>query len=157
MSCILPKANSLQAYWHNILNKVNAITEIPANRWDWRRYYDPDPKAKDKVYSKWGGFIDDIPFDPMSYGMPPSSLSSIEPLHLLTLEAVRAALRDAGYLDRPFNRERVSVILGAGGAGDLGQVRVSLQFAFLGTRRPRSSPALMTGCHIGPKTPSRAF
>lgn len=56
----------------------------------------------------------------MSYGMPPSSLPSIEPLHLLTLEAVRAALKDANYLDRPFNREQVSVILGASGAGDLG-------------------------------------
>jgi acyl transferase domain-containing protein/NADP-dependent 3-hydroxy acid dehydrogenase YdfG len=122
MSCILPKAPHVQAYWHNILNKVNAITEIPADRWDWTRYYDPDPKAKDKVYSKWGGFIDDVPFDPMSYGMPPSSLPSIEPLHLLTLEAVRAALKDAGYLDRPFDRERASVILGAGGAGDLGQL-----------------------------------
>ncbi|HLC21431.1 MAG TPA: beta-ketoacyl synthase N-terminal-like domain-containing protein, partial [Candidatus Methylomirabilis sp.] len=122
MSCILPKAPHLQAYWRNILNKVNAITEIPADRWDWTRYYDPDPKAKDKVYSKWGGFLDDVPFDPMSYGMPPSSLSSIEPLHLLTLEAVRAALKDAGYLDRPFDRERVSVILGTGLGGDLGQL-----------------------------------
>jgi acyl transferase domain-containing protein/NAD(P)-dependent dehydrogenase (short-subunit alcohol dehydrogenase family) len=122
MSCILPKAPHVQAYWQNILNKVNAITEIPADRWDWRRYYDPDPKAKDKVYSKWGGFLDDVPFDPMSYGMPPSSLSSIEPLHLLTLEAARAALKDAGYLDRPFDRERVSVILGAGGTGDFAQL-----------------------------------
>lgn len=120
MSCILPKAPDVQTYWRNILDKVNAITEIPADRWDWRRYYDPDPKAKDKIYSKWGGFIDDVPFDPISYGIPPSSLSSIEPLHLLTLEAVRAALKDANYLDRPFDRERVSVILGASGAGDLG-------------------------------------
>lgn len=120
MSCILPKAPDVRTYWRNILDKVNAITEIPADRWDWKRYYDPDPKAKDKVYSKWGGFIDAVPFDAMVYGMPPSSLSSIEPLHLLTLEAVRAALKDAHYLDRPFDRERVSVILGAGGAGDLG-------------------------------------
>ncbi len=121
MSCILPKAPHVRNYWHNILDKVNAVTEIPPERWDWRRYYDPDPKAKDKVYSRWGGFLDDVPFDPVSYGMPPSSLSSIEPLQLLTLEAVRTALKDADYLDRPFDRERVSVILGAGGAGDLGQ------------------------------------
>src|SRR5574341_849597 len=102
--------------------KVSAITEIPPDRWDWTRYYDPDPRAKDKVYSKWGGFIDKIPFDPLSYGMPPGSLSSIDPIQLLTLEAVRAALRDAGYLDRPFDRERASVILGASGTGDLGQL-----------------------------------
>jgi acyl transferase domain-containing protein/NAD(P)H-dependent flavin oxidoreductase YrpB (nitropropane dioxygenase family)/NAD(P)-dependent dehydrogenase (short-subunit alcohol dehydrogenase family)/acyl carrier protein len=121
MSCLLPKAPDLETYWENILNKVDAITEIPKDRWDWRLYFDPDPKAHDKIYSKWGGFIDDVAFDPMQYGMPPASLRSIEPGQLLTLEVVRVALKDAGYLDRPFPRERTSVILGSGGgAADLG-------------------------------------
>ncbi len=115
MACILPGAANLGAYWENILNKVDAITEIPADRWDWRTYFDEDPKARDKIYSRWGGFIDDVPFDPVRYGMPPNSLASIEPLQVLTLEVVRAALDDAGYLGRPFPRRRTSVILGAGG------------------------------------------
>ncbi len=130
MACLLPKASGLDAYWNNILNKVDGITEIPASRWDWRRYYDADPKAPDKVYSKWGGFLDDVRFDPLRYGMPPNSLASIEPLQLLTLEVARAALEDAGYGTRPFPRERCSVILGAGGGmSDLGNryaVRSSL-------------------------------
>ncbi|HEU4403010.1 MAG TPA: beta-ketoacyl synthase N-terminal-like domain-containing protein, partial [Candidatus Polarisedimenticolia bacterium] len=126
MSCLLPKAPDLSTYWENILNKVDAITEVPRERWDWRRYFDADPRAKDRVYSKWGGFIADAPFDPMRYGMPPNSLPSIEPIQLLTLEAARAALSDAGYLDRPFPRRRTSVILGAGGGvSDLGS-----QYAF---------------------------
>ena len=115
MACLLPKAPGLGAYWENILDKVDAITEVPKDRFDWTRYFDPDPKARDRVYSKWGGFIDDVPFDPMRYGMPPNSLPSIEPVQLLTLEVARAALEDAGYLDREFPRERTSVILGAGG------------------------------------------
>jgi NAD(P)H-dependent flavin oxidoreductase YrpB (nitropropane dioxygenase family) len=89
MACLLPKASELQQYWENILNKVNAVEEIPKERWDWRLYYDPDRNAKDKVYSKWGAFIDDICFDPTRYGMPPSTLPAIEPLQLLTLEVVR--------------------------------------------------------------------
>ncbi len=122
MACLLPKAPDLQLYWENILNKVNAVTEVPANRWDWRRHYDQDRTAQDKIYSRWGGFLDDVPFDPMSYGIPPNALRSIEPIQLLTLEVVRAALTDAGYIDRPFPREQTSVILGAGGGiGDLGQ------------------------------------
>ena len=121
MACLLPKAQDLQVYWENILNKVDAITEIPKDRWDWELYFDPDPKTPDKIYSKWGGFLDDVLFDPMQYGMPPASLRSIEPAQLLTLEVVRAALKDAGYLDRSFPRERTSVILGSGGgAADLG-------------------------------------
>lgn len=122
MACLVPKAPGLQSYWENIINKVSAITEVPEDRWDWRLYFDPDSDAQDKFYSKWGGFLDPVPFDPIQYGMPPNSLRSIEPLQLLTLETVAAALRDAGYENRPFARERTSVIIGAsGGLADLGQ------------------------------------
>jgi acyl transferase domain-containing protein/NAD(P)H-dependent flavin oxidoreductase YrpB (nitropropane dioxygenase family)/NAD(P)-dependent dehydrogenase (short-subunit alcohol dehydrogenase family) len=134
MGCILPGAPDLAAYWQNILGKVSAIREIPDDRWDWRRYFDADPEARDKIYSKWGGFIDDVPFDPLRYGIPPNSLKSIEPLHLLTLETVRAALHDAGFTAGQIAdqnlRQRTSVILGCGGGtGSLGQayaVRASL-------------------------------
>jgi acyl transferase domain-containing protein/NAD(P)H-dependent flavin oxidoreductase YrpB (nitropropane dioxygenase family)/NADP-dependent 3-hydroxy acid dehydrogenase YdfG len=120
MACVLPGASDLATFWSNILNKVDSVTEVPASRWDWRQYFDPDKDAKDKAYSRWGGFIGEVPFDPLDFGMPPNSLTSIEPFQLLTLAVVREALRDAGYADRPFQRERTSVILGAGGgAGDL--------------------------------------
>jgi acyl transferase domain-containing protein/NAD(P)H-dependent flavin oxidoreductase YrpB (nitropropane dioxygenase family)/acyl carrier protein len=121
MSCILPKAPDLKAYWENILNKTYAVTEIPPDRWDVKLYFDPDRSAKDKIYSKWGGFIDDVAFDPLEFGMPPSSLPSIDPMQLLALKAAKAAIQDAGYLSRPFDRSRTSVILGAsGGSGELG-------------------------------------
>ncbi len=121
MACLLPKAHNLQTYWENILNKVDAISEVPGDRWDWRLYFDPDTKARDKCYSKWGGFLDPVPYDPLCYGITPNSLPSIEPLQLLTLETVRAALEDAGYSIRPFPREHTSVILGISGTGDLSQ------------------------------------
>jgi acyl transferase domain-containing protein/NAD(P)H-dependent flavin oxidoreductase YrpB (nitropropane dioxygenase family)/NAD(P)-dependent dehydrogenase (short-subunit alcohol dehydrogenase family) len=123
MGCILPKAPNLHTYWRNILDKVDAITEIPPERWDVLTHYDADPRMPDKTYSKWGGFLDDVFFDPMRYGIPPNSLSSIDPIQLLTLEAARSALEDAGYLERPFPRERTSVILGVGGGmGELGNL-----------------------------------
>jgi acyl transferase domain-containing protein/NAD(P)H-dependent flavin oxidoreductase YrpB (nitropropane dioxygenase family)/NAD(P)-dependent dehydrogenase (short-subunit alcohol dehydrogenase family) len=118
MACYFPGSTSLQAYWENILNKVNVIGEVPPTHWDWRLYYDPDPRAPDKIISKWGGFLDDIPFDPFVYGITPNSLHSIDPLHLYLLEAVRHALADAGYADRPFDRERTCAILGVGGGGN---------------------------------------
>jgi acyl transferase domain-containing protein/NAD(P)H-dependent flavin oxidoreductase YrpB (nitropropane dioxygenase family)/NAD(P)-dependent dehydrogenase (short-subunit alcohol dehydrogenase family) len=126
MACLLPGAPDLARYWENILAKVDAITEIPVERFDWRLYYDPDRHAPDKIYSRWGGFIDEIPFNPMDYGMPPNSLPAIEPMQLLMLEVVRAALADAGYLDRPFPRATTSVIMAVGGGlGDRG-----FQYAF---------------------------
>lgn len=121
MGVLLPGANNVGQYWENILDQVSAIREIPPHRWDWRRYFAADRRARDKIYSCWGGFLDDQPFDPLRYGLPPNSLKSIDPLQLLTLETVRQALEDAGYADGGYDRERVSVILGAsGGAGDVG-------------------------------------
>jgi acyl transferase domain-containing protein/NAD(P)H-dependent flavin oxidoreductase YrpB (nitropropane dioxygenase family) len=119
MSCLLPKAKNLENYWQNILNKVDTIEEIPADQWDWRNFYDENPLAKDKIYSKWGGFLENIEFDPTKYGIPPSSLKSIDPMQILLLEVTDAALKDAGYDNRPFPRDRTSVILANAGHGPI--------------------------------------
>jgi acyl transferase domain-containing protein/NAD(P)-dependent dehydrogenase (short-subunit alcohol dehydrogenase family)/acyl carrier protein len=121
MGCLLPKAPNVRAFWANILNKVDAITEVPKERFNIDLYYDPDRKSRDKIYSRYGGFLDAVPFDPMRYGIPPTALPSIDPLQLLTLIAVDQALRDAGYHNREFPRQKTSVILGlSGGLGDVG-------------------------------------
>ena len=117
----LPGATSAQDYWRNLVQGVNCLREVPPERWDWRLYYDSDPAARDRVYAKWGGFIAEQPFDPTHYGLPPVALKSIDALQLLTLEAVRQALDDAG-IDLPqTSRERIAVVLGtSGGMGELG-------------------------------------
>lgn len=126
MSAILPGAGDVRTFWENTLKGSDAITEVPADRWDWRLYYDADPKASDKIISKWGGFVPDVRFDPIHYGMPPASLPSIEPVQLLLLEATRAAIDDAGYGSRPFARERTAVVLGMGG----GAAQLAMGYAF---------------------------
>ena len=137
VACVFPKANSAREYWENILARVDAIGEIPAHRWDWRLYYDADRNAKDKIYSKWGGFLDDLAFDPMKYGMPPKAIEAVDPMQLMGLEVAQRTLVDAGYHDRAFDRERASVIIGAsGGAGDFG-----MQYG-LRSELPRFSGAL---------------
>ncbi|MBU6452350.1 MAG: SDR family NAD(P)-dependent oxidoreductase [Cyanobacteria bacterium REEB67] len=119
MSCQFPKGNDVETYWNNILGKVNTIEEIPASHFDWRNYYDPDLMARDKIVSKWGGFLKDVVFDPSVYGIPPSSLDSIDPMQFLILEASRRALVDAGYGQRPFSRAKTSVILANAGHGPI--------------------------------------
>ena len=119
ISTILPKADSPNNFWTNIINKVDAITEIPITRWDWKLYYDEDKKKQDKIYSKWGGFIDDVIFDPLKFGIPPHSLKYISPAQLLLLEAVDRALMDAGYGEGGFDNEHTSVIVGSDGMSTL--------------------------------------
>ncbi|MBS0561714.1 MAG: nitronate monooxygenase, partial [Proteobacteria bacterium] len=122
MSAILPDARTLSDYWENILGKIASVREIPPDRWDWQLYFDADRGAKDKIYSKWGGFMPDVTFDPLRFGMPPVSIKAIDPMQLLALVAVEEALADAGMQKSdPRQRELTSVILGfSGGLGELG-------------------------------------
>ncbi|MDD3762287.1 MAG: beta-ketoacyl synthase N-terminal-like domain-containing protein, partial [Nevskiales bacterium] len=118
---LLPKADNADDYWSHIVHKITAFGEVPATRWDWQQYFDGDRKTRDKVYSRWGGFLDEIAFDPMRFGIPPRSMKSIDPMQLLTLEVASRAIDDAGYAEGGFDRETTSIILGAGGGlGDLG-------------------------------------
>lgn len=116
LSAIFPQAHNVDEYWDNILNKVNCITDVPASRWSLEDYYDPDPNTPDKSYCKRGGFIPDIDFDPMEFGLPPNILEVTDVSQLLALVAAKEALEDAGYGEsRDFNRELTGVILGVVG------------------------------------------
>ncbi|MFM6434852.1 MAG: beta-ketoacyl synthase N-terminal-like domain-containing protein, partial [Microcystis panniformis] len=116
MSALFAKAKNLQEYWENILGKVNGITEVPESAWNLEDYYDPDPKAPDKTYGKWGGFLPKIDFDPLEFGLPPDTLEALDSAHLLGLVMAKQALEDAGYNQgKEFNRETTGVILGGSG------------------------------------------
>ncbi|HET9334185.1 MAG TPA: SDR family NAD(P)-dependent oxidoreductase [Gemmatimonadota bacterium] len=119
MACVFPGASDLDAYWSNIVRGVNSIREVPHERWDPEVYYDPDGVAGQTTPSKWGGFLDPVAFEPTRYGIPPRSLSSIDPAQLLSLEVARRALEDAGYGRREFDRERAAVVFGTEGGSDL--------------------------------------
>src|SRR5258708_40277326 len=65
MSCMLPKAPDLQTFWRNVVNKVHAITDVPAERFNVDLYFDPDRLQRDKIYSCWVGFLVAATFDTM--------------------------------------------------------------------------------------------
>ncbi|QKG21055.1 type I polyketide synthase [Actinomadura verrucosospora] len=117
VGCVFPGARDADAYWANIVGGVDSVTEVPAERWDPAVHYDPSEPGK--TPSKWGGFLPDVPFDALAYGIPPNALGSVEPIQLLALEVAARALKDAGYADRPFDRSRTSVFFGAEGGNEL--------------------------------------
>jgi acyl transferase domain-containing protein/NAD(P)H-dependent flavin oxidoreductase YrpB (nitropropane dioxygenase family) len=119
IGCTFPGAKDRDAFWANIVRGASSITEVPPERWNPDIYFDPEAQDGTKTNSKWGGFLADLPFDPVSFGIPPRSLAAIEPVQLLSLEIARQALADAGYVDREFDRERTSVIFGAEAGTDL--------------------------------------
>ncbi|AHJ27705.1 type I polyketide synthase [Nodularia spumigena CS-584] len=113
MASIFPQAKNLQEYWENIIHKVDCITDVPPSRWSIDDYYDANPRTPDKTYCKRGGFIPDVDFNPMEFGLPPNTLEVTDISQLLGLLVAKSAIEDAGYGEsRQFNRERTGVVLG---------------------------------------------
>ncbi|WP_414548492.1 beta-ketoacyl synthase N-terminal-like domain-containing protein [Anabaena sp. CCY 0017] len=122
MASLLPQARNLREYWQNIVNKIDCITDVPATHWSIEDYYDPNPRTpEDKTYCKRGGFIPEVDFNPMEFGIPPSILEVTDISQLLSLVIAKEAMEDAGYGDsREFSREKIGVILGVAMAKQLG-------------------------------------
>jgi polyketide-type polyunsaturated fatty acid synthase PfaA len=113
MASLFPQAENLQEYWENILHEVDCIAEVPPSRWNTEDYYDPNPMASDKTYSKRGGFVPDLDFNPMEFGLPPNLLEVTDISQLLSLVVAKQALEDSGYGESSnFNREQTGIILG---------------------------------------------
>jgi acyl transferase domain-containing protein/NAD(P)-dependent dehydrogenase (short-subunit alcohol dehydrogenase family)/acyl carrier protein len=120
VGAVLPDAPNARIFWENIKNGRYSITEVSPERWDPSLYYDPDPKAPDKTYSKIGGWARDWEWDPLKWKipMPPRVSKAMDQTQKWAVVTAREALADYGYPSRPLNAERTAVILGNAMAGD---------------------------------------
>ena len=113
IACLFPGADSAERYWRNIVSGVDAVTEHPPDRWDKSVFLDPQSTSPDRVYCTRGGYLGEFArCDPTQYGIMPIVLNAGEPDQILSLRVAHEALADAGYADRPFNRDRTEIILG---------------------------------------------
>ncbi|MGW0822372.1 beta-ketoacyl synthase N-terminal-like domain-containing protein [Streptomyces sp. NPDC002845] len=94
---------------------------MPADHWDVAEHHDPDPTVPDKTYSTRGGFIPDVPFNPLEFGLPPNTLEVTDVLQLLSLVVARDLLKDAGAEQPWYDKSRTGVVLGITGANQLTQ------------------------------------
>ena len=114
VGAVMPDAPDAAAFWNNIKSGRYSITEVSPDRWDPALYYDPDPAAPDKTYSKIGGWVRDFVWDPMRWKLPipPKVSEQMDEGQRWSIACSRAALLDAGWPDWPVDPERVAVILG---------------------------------------------
>ena len=114
MACLFPKAPTLRDYWQNIVAGRSAISDPPAD-WDADRYYARAATGNDLTYCKRGGYLGDLArFDPLEFGIMPSSVDGGEPDQFLALKVAKEALYDAGYTEKSLDPERTEVIVGRG-------------------------------------------
>jgi polyketide synthase PksM len=93
-----PQAADLDEFWRNLAAGRNCVTEIPADRWDWKAWFDPEKGKPGKTYTRWGGFLRDIDcFDPLFFRISPKEAKQMDPQERLFLETCYHAIEDAGY------------------------------------------------------------
>src|SRR5947209_2461411 len=114
LSCRFPGgANSPEAFWRLLRDGVDAIAEVPGDRWDADAFYDPDMMAVGKISSRWGGFLDDVEhFDADFFGITPREAVSMDPQQRLLLEVAWEALEDAGQAADRLAGSRTGVFVG---------------------------------------------
>ncbi len=113
IGCRFPGANSPEAFWQLLRNGVDAITEIPSNRWDLRELYDPNVDIPGKMNSRYGGFLPQVDqFDPQFFGISPREAVSMDPQQRLLLEVAWEALEDAGLIQEHLSGSQTGVFMG---------------------------------------------
>ena len=107
MGCRFPKAKNLEEFWELLRNGVDAIQEVPKNRWAIDKFYDPEPSKPGKMITKYGGFIEDFDqFDPQFFGISPREAAAMDPQQRLLLEVVWEPFENANITADIFENSR---------------------------------------------------
>lgn len=156
MACRFPGAPDLDSFWELLKHGVDAVTEVPRQRWDLEQWFDPNPNAPGKINTRYGGFIDDVEcFDATFFGIPPREARLMDPGQRILLQLVWNALEhaaipphslrgsntgffvgmsqnDYGSMQINGDPDEISAYSGTGNGGCFASGRISYQFGFNG-------------------------
>lgn len=115
VACRFPGAPDPDAYWDVLANGVDAVREIPEDRFEVDAFYDPDQQTPGKIYTRSGGYLDSVDsFDPEFFGISPREAVWIDPQQRLMLEVAWEGLERAGYSASSLRGSRTGVFVGVG-------------------------------------------
>ena len=115
MGCRFPQSPNLKAFEQLLVNGVDAITEVPSDRWSVAEFYDRDPQTPGKMNSRWGGFLDQVDlFDAKFFNISPREAPYIDPQQRLVLEVAWESLEDAVIAPHSLAGSSTGVFVGIG-------------------------------------------
>jgi acyl transferase domain-containing protein/acyl carrier protein len=159
MGCRFPGAASPQEYWQLLRLGRDAVTEVPADRWNAGSLYDPDPAAPGKMNTRWGGFLEQVDrFDPLFFGISPREAMQMDPQQRLILEVAWESLEDAGQVPERLVGTPTGVFIGIM-TSDYAQTRLgdlSVIDAYTGTGNAYCLTANRISYQLGFSGPSLA-
>ncbi len=136
IGCRFPQANNPDEFWQLLQYGVDAITEVPSERWSLDRYYHPDSTQPNKTNTRWGGFLKDLDkFEPQFFGISPREATTIDPQQRLLLEVAYEALEDGGQLPERLAGTKTGVFIGIG----------THDYSILMWQKPVNEPYATTG------------
>ncbi|BDA68880.1 beta-ketoacyl synthase [Calothrix sp. PCC 7716] len=115
IGCRFPNSENPESFWRLLRNGVDAITEVPKQRWDIDAFYDPQPGIPGKMSTRWGGFLEQVDeFDPSFFGISPREVERMDPQQRLALEVAWEALENAGIAPDKLSGSQTGVFMGIG-------------------------------------------
>jgi acyl transferase domain-containing protein/acyl carrier protein len=114
LGCRVPgRGNDAESFWALMRDGVDAISRVPADRWDIESTFDPNPEATGKIATREGGFIDGVDqFDPAFFGIAPREAQGMDPQQRVMLEVAWEALEHAGQAPSRLERSATGVYFG---------------------------------------------
>ena len=107
MSGIFPQSDNPDEFWENLISEKNLVTEIPADRFNWRNYEDPRVR--------WGGFMKEVDrFDAPFFGISAQEAKVMDPQHRLFLQTAWSTIEDAGYRPSDLYGSDTGIFVGIG-------------------------------------------
>ncbi|MFI6014184.1 SDR family NAD(P)-dependent oxidoreductase [Streptomyces sp. NPDC051243] len=135
MACHFPGgADSPEELWRLLAAGEDAITEVPAGRWDTQGLYDPDPEAAGKAYSLRGGYLLGIDrFDAGFFGISPREAAAMDPQQRLLLQTAWETIERAGIVPQTLNGSATGVYIGLYDSGYLASAALDQLDGHVGT------------------------
>jgi acyl transferase domain-containing protein/acyl carrier protein len=113
IGCRFPGAKDAEAFWELVAKGVDAIGEVPSDRWDSAAYFDADLQRPGKMNTRWGGFLEAIDqFDAQFFEIAPREAKRMDPQQRLLLEVTWDALADAGETPEKLSGSPTGVFIG---------------------------------------------
>lgn len=115
IGCRYPgEASSPDKFWDLMVNKKDAIIDVPKDRWDHRKFYDATEKKAGKMRILQGGFLKEgiKQFDPLFFGISPVEAESLDPQISLMLEVAYEALENSGITLENIKNTKTGVFVG---------------------------------------------